>query len=114
VKSSAAFWEACSAVTAGVEKTECATNSNACKISHSERGKHNASNRGNSFGHHDSGLHPYHYKSEGIATRISTSDFDATSDFDGAFTFTRATAYPAGIQSYWLFAQLQGRLYRRL
>jgi hypothetical protein len=63
-------------------------------------------------------LYPYHYKSEGIATRISTFaatfDFDATSDFDGAFTFTRATAYPAGIQSYWLFAQLQGRLYRRL
>jgi hypothetical protein len=63
-------------------------------------------------------LHSYHYKSEGIATPVSafdpTFDFDATSDFDGASAFARATAYPAGLQSYRLFAQLQGWLYRRL
>jgi hypothetical protein len=64
-------------------------------------------------------LHPYHYKPERIATRVSTFaatfDFDATSDFDGAaFTFTRAPAYPPGLQPYRLFAQLQGWLYRRL
>jgi hypothetical protein len=67
-------------------------------------------------------LHSYHYKSEGIATRVSTFaatfDFDATSVFDGApdfdGTFTRAPAYPAGLQPYRLFARLQGWLYRRL
>jgi hypothetical protein len=63
-------------------------------------------------------LHPYHYKPERIATRVSTFaatfDFDATSGFDGASAFTRATAYPAGLQPYRLFAQFQGWLYRRL
>jgi len=67
-------------------------------------------------------LHPYHYKSEGIATRVSaftaTSGFDAPSGFDGASdfdsAFIRAKAHPAGLQPHRLFAQLQGWLYRRL
>jgi hypothetical protein len=50
-------------------------------------------------------LHPYHYKPERIATRVSTFaatfDFDATSGFDGASdfdgAFTRAPAHPAGL-----------------
>jgi hypothetical protein len=46
-------------------------------------------------------LHSYHYKPEGIATRVSAFaaafDFGTTSDFDSAFTFTRTPAYPAGL-----------------
>src|SRR5687768_4224635 len=115
VKSSAAFWGVCSAVAVDVEKTGCATSPNACKISHFERGRHNARNCGNSSGHHDSGLYPYYHWAKGGSQGSFAFRSIAPFVVVFAFAFTPATAYPAaGLQPYWVFARLQGWLYRRL